>query len=96
MKWIVLTAAAVVNCVGVFLALAPVFLTFAELPPKSISCGLCNVPEVASALAAAASYGRGQITGLIQMSAVWLMSIALFNVAALAFVLFTRVSPNKH
>ena len=92
MKWFLLVVFVAINVVGAFLALMPGLITYAEVPPKGITCGLCTDPEVQKALTAAATYGRAAILRHLNTSASWVLALAVFNTVAFALALFFRRS----
>jgi hypothetical protein len=79
MKWFLLVVFVAINVVGAFLALMPGLITYAEVPPKGITCGLCTDPEVQKALTAAATYGRAAILRQLNTSASWVLALAVFQ-----------------
>ncbi|MDZ4055432.1 MAG: hypothetical protein U1D69_00435 [Polynucleobacter sp.] len=85
------------NVALVVVALAPGFVTFAELPPKAIACSVCATPEVQKALAQAASFGRGQIQSMVSSHAWMLFALALASmVAAVGLFLGHKARRSPH
>lgn len=92
MKWFLLLAFVAINVVGAFFVLMPGLITYAEVPPQGITCGLCTEPEVQKALTAAATYGRATILRQLNTSANWVLGLAVFNTVAFFLALFFRRS----
>ena len=90
MKWFLLLAFVAINLVAAFFALAPGLITYAEVPPKGITCSLCTEPEVQKALTTAATYGRATILRQMSTSANWVLGLAVFNTVAFSLNLFFR------
>src|SRR5512142_676294 len=90
MRWLTLLGIIVANFVGLFIAIAPGLVTFAEVPPHGIQCGVCGRPEVQQALIHASSAGRSQIVSLIRPQ--WLTAVAALNIVVVAYLLFRRRS----
>ena len=88
MKWLLLFAFVAMNVVGAFFVLAPGLITYAEVPPKGITCSLCTQPEVQKALIAAATYGRATILHQLTTSANWALGLAVFNTVAFSLAMF--------
>lgn len=92
MKWFLLVGFVAINIVGAFLALMPGLITYAEVPPRGITCSLCTDPEVQKALTAAATYGRAVILRQLNTSASWVFALVVFNTLAFSLALFSRRS----
>jgi len=92
MKWFLLAAFLAINLVGALFVLMPGLITYAEVPPKGITCSLCTDPEIQKALTAAATYGRAAILQKLNTSANWLLALAAFNTVAFSLALFFRRS----
>jgi hypothetical protein len=95
MKWLIFLVVVVANALEVFFALAPGLVTYAGIPPEGISCRLCDVPEVKEALTAAATYGRAVIIKRLNSSALWILALGVFNITAVALLLFWQRRSNK-
>ena len=88
--WFTIAAVIVLNIALLFLALAPGFVTYAEVPPPAVTCSLCSNPEVQAALTHAAAVGRWQIQGGIVSSAWWVVALCLANVGIAAAALIVQ------
>jgi hypothetical protein len=86
MRWLVFVAVVAVNLVGVYFALAPDLITFAQVAPPDIQCAGCASPEVQHALIRAAAFGRSQAAGLIRPQMI--TAVAALNIAAIACLLW--------
>ena len=90
MRWLIFTGIVIVNLLGIYFALAPDLVTFAQVAPPDIRCAGCASPEVQQALIRAAAFGRSQVAGLVQPRAI--TGVAAINIAAFACVLWRLIS----
>ena len=95
MKWILLVIVIVVNAAGSFFVLVPSLITYAEVPPKGVTCGKCSDPEIKKALTEAATYGRGMIIKQMHASAKWMIGLSVFNILAVVLAVFGIQSSNN-
>jgi hypothetical protein len=86
MRWLVFAALVAVNLVGIYFALAPDLVTFAQGAPPDIQCAGCASAEVQQALMRAAAFGRSQATGVIRPQMI--TAVAAVNIAAVACLLW--------
>ena len=91
MRWLIFAGIVIVNLVGIYFALAPDLIGFAQAAPPDIQCAGCASPEVQQALIRAAAFGRSQVTGVVQPRLI--TGIAAVNIAAFACILWQRLSP---
>jgi len=92
MRWLIFIGIVIVNLVGIYFALAPDLVTFAQVAPPDIHCAACTSPEVQQALMRAAAFGRSQAAGLIRPQMI--TAVAAVNIAAVACILFRlRAAP---
>ena len=85
--WITFFVAVLLNLAGIFFALSPGLVTYAEVPPKEISCSLCSTPEVQQALIRAVALGRSQISGLLQSNTWLIITVGAINVVLIGGLL---------
>jgi hypothetical protein len=86
MRWLILIGIVIVNLVGIYFALAPDLVTFAQVAPPDIQCAACASPDVQHALIRAAAFGRSQAAGLIRPQMI--TAVAAVNIAAVACILW--------
>jgi hypothetical protein len=94
MRWVLIVLILLVNFAAVFFALAPTFVTFAQVLPPEINCAVCDSPEVKAALASAASAGRAQVIGVVSTFSWLFIAVAVFNVAAVIAALYMPALTN--
>jgi len=87
-RWLILSFAVLVNAIGVFYALLPALITYAETIPPGVTCSLCTKPEVQLALIKAALYGRHQVLFFAEQNTWIIFSVGALNVAIVGAVLF--------
>jgi hypothetical protein len=88
MRWLVFIGIVIVNLIGIYFALAPDLVTFAQAAPPDIQCAGCASPEVQHALMRAAAFGRSQAAGVLRPQ--MLTAVAAVNIAAVACLLWRR------
>ena len=86
MRWLILLGIVVVNLIGIYFALAPDLVSFAQIAPPDIQCAGCTSPEVQHALIRAAAFGRSQAAGAIRPQMI--TAVAAVNIAAVACILW--------
>jgi hypothetical protein len=86
MRWLILIGIVIVNLVGIYCALAPDLVTFAQVAPPDIQCATCASPDVQHALIRAAAFGRSQAAALIRPQMI--TAVAAVNIAAVACILW--------
>jgi hypothetical protein len=86
MRWLILTGIVIVNLAGVYCALAPDLVSFAQVAPPEVQCAACATTEVQNALARAAALGRSQAAGTIRPQMI--TAVAAANIAAVACLLW--------
>ena len=89
MRWLIFIGIVIVNLVGIYFALAPDLVTFAQVAPPDIQCAGCATAEVQHALVRAAAFGRSQAAGLIRPQLI--TAVAAANIAAVACLLWRLV-----
>jgi hypothetical protein len=86
MRWLIFAALVAVNLLGIYFALAPDLVTFAQVTPPDIQCAGCASADVQHALMRAAAFGRSQAAGVIRPH--MLTAVAAVNIAASACLLW--------
>jgi hypothetical protein len=86
MRWLVFAALVAVNLLGIYFALAPDLVTFAQVTPPDIQCAACASADVQHALMRAAAFGRSQAAGVIRPQMI--TAVAAVNIAASACLLW--------
>ena len=76
----------VVNVIVLAVTFSPFLVTYAEIPPKDISCSVCGSPEVSAALARAAAAGRAQILERVHGIWLWWLIPAAINVVGMCWI----------
>ena len=69
-------------------ALAPAFVTYAQLPPTGVTCTACGSPEIQAALAHAAAIGREQVQSLLRANAWFTLCLTTIAVTAACTLLW--------
>ncbi len=93
MRWLTFIGIVIVNLVGIYFALAPDLVTFAQVAPPDIQCAACASPDVQQALMRAAAFGRSQAAGLKPPQMI--TAVAAVNIAAVACILWRlRAAPS--
>lgn len=93
MRWLIFTGIVIVNLVGIYFALAPDLVVFAQVAPPDIRCAGCASPDVQEALIRAAAFGRSQVAGLLQPRVI--TGVAAANIAAAACILWRLISRQR-
>ncbi|MBS0578179.1 MAG: hypothetical protein JSR36_02830 [Proteobacteria bacterium] len=86
MRWLILTGIVIVNLAGVYCALAPDLVSYAQGAPPEVQCAACASADVQQALAHAAAVGRSQAAGMIRPQMI--TAVAAANIAAVACLLW--------
>jgi hypothetical protein len=86
MRWLIFIGIVIVNLVGIYCALAPDLVAYAQVAPPDIQCAACASPDVQHALMRAAAFGRSQAAGLIRPQMI--TAVAAVNIAAVACILW--------
>jgi len=87
-RLILLAIAVISNALLVLVAIAPGFVTYAELPPSGVACATCTTAEAQLALVRAAAVGRAQVQSLVRPNSWLLFAIALLNVAVVGVLVW--------
>jgi hypothetical protein len=82
----IVATAIVVNVIVLAVTFVPFLVTYADIPPRDISCSVCGTPEVSAALARAAAEGRGQILEQVHRIWLWWLIPAAVNVVAMCWI----------
>jgi hypothetical protein len=83
MRWISVVFAVLINVAVLAWVAAPMLVTYAEIPPREVTCEACASPEVQRALAHAASIGRAQILSQVTRVYPALVGLSIVNLAFL-------------
>ena len=95
MKYLVFSLLVLANVVGYALAVAPMFVTYAPVPPDSVNCATCVSPEVQRALSLTAQHWISGFVSHVRSISPWLALVAALNITVCGWLLFRRVSPNN-
>jgi hypothetical protein len=93
MRWLIFIAIVIVNLIGIYLALAPDLVSFAQVAPPDTQCAGCASPEVQQALIRAAAFGRSQVAGVLRPQMI--TAVAAVNIAAVACLLWVRAGAHS-
>jgi hypothetical protein len=95
MRWLILIGIFLLNIVGVFFALAPGLVSWAQVVPAGIDCSLCAKPEVREALIRAAAAGRAEILAPMQSGAWIVLTVAALNILVVGLLIWRLRSNNR-
>ena len=95
MKYLVFALLVLANVAGYVLAVGPMFVTYAPVPPDSSNCAMCTLPEVQQALSMTAQHWISGFVSHLRSISPWLALVAAFNITVCGWLLFRRVSPNN-
>src|SRR5690242_13159537 len=90
-RWVLLGVSVLLNVALILVALSPSVVTYAEVPPKGVSCPGCDT----TALARAAEAGRAQIQSLIASNTWILVGLAIANLAVVVALIWVLRSNSR-